>query len=125
MDKFRIWVADDLNHVPIQQALRQALGESGKYAKYRVFPNPVDPINECEKATSSRDLPDVALIDVDFTSASATGPIVSVDAKSRGFVVASELKYYATSFGKKDFTFRIYTGNKDVMDQFHGLYNNP
>jgi hypothetical protein len=125
MDKFRIWVAEDKNHRPIQLALEQALGENDKYALYRVFPNPMDPINECAKAASPRELPDIALIDVDFTSASATGPIIEVDAKSRGFVIAAELQHYATHFEKKDFTFRIYTGNKDVMDQFHWLYTNP
>lgn len=125
MDKFRIWVVEDRNHTHIQLALEQAVGENGKYALYRVFPNPMDPIDTCARATLPRELPDIALVDVNFDAVSATGPIVEVDAESRGFVVAAELKHYAHHFGKKDFTYRIYTGNKDVMDQFQWLYNNP
>jgi hypothetical protein len=125
MEKFRIWVAEDENHRAITEALKQALGANGEYALYRVFPNPMDPIIECENATGPQSLPDVALIDVNFKSAPATGPIVDVQAESRGFVVAAELKHWAAHFGKKDFTFGIYTGNKVVMDQFQWLYKNP
>lgn len=125
MNKFRFWVADDLLHNSIESALQSALGAHNSFAIYKVFANPSDPIEECEKATSRDDLPDVALIDVSFASASARGLVANVHESVRGFVVASELKHYAEDLGKHDWVYRLYTADDNVKTNFECLYNNP
>jgi hypothetical protein len=125
MTKFKIWFIDDIMAPSLCESAPKYLGPyNSAYADWEVIAQASQAIDRFRGATCKGDLPDVALIDVNFDARASAPPLNTINSHSVGFVIAAELQHYSRLL-KKEYIYTIYTGNNEVINNYRDLYNNP